>query len=84
MGGLRNICKAFGGMKIQGVQWYWDYVADEPVKASEMPIGSERWLASERAKYAQAIDARSGETPKEVRSEGRKRGPKGAPKGGSA
>jgi len=33
---------------------------------------------------AQAIDARSGETPKGVRSEGRKRGPEGAPKGGSA
>lgn len=53
MAGLRRICKMYGGMTIQGIKWVWDYEADEPVKESEMPIGSERWKKSERAKYSQ-------------------------------
>jgi hypothetical protein len=55
MAGLRRICKAFGGMTVIGndgktIKYVWDYAADEPVPQSEMPIGSERWMASERAK----------------------------------
>jgi hypothetical protein len=50
MAGLRKMCRAFGGMQINGVMWRWDYAADEPVKESEMPMGSERWKASEMRK----------------------------------
>lgn len=45
------MCRASGGMKINGVMWRWDYVADEPVKETEMPMGSERWKASEIRKH---------------------------------
>jgi hypothetical protein len=60
MGGLRRICKAFGGMRVVGndgkaVNYVWDYAADEPVTDKEMPIGSERWKASERAKYGRRV-----------------------------
>lgn len=57
MAGLRRICKAMGGMTITAngktVHYVWDYVADEPVRCEEMPVGSERHKASERAKYLQ-------------------------------
>ena len=33
------------------VNWKWDYANDEAVKESEMPQGSERWKASEKAKW---------------------------------
>ncbi len=52
MAGLRRIAKAYGGMVVNGVRYVWDYVADEPVRESEMPAGGERWKASERAKWA--------------------------------
>lgn len=56
MGGLRRICKLYGGMTVsdgkQTIHYVWDYAADEPVDKKEMPLGSERWKASERAKYA--------------------------------
>lgn len=51
MSGLRKICKMYGAITIQGVRWVWDYAIGEPVKASDMPIGSLRHKASERAKY---------------------------------
>jgi len=55
MGGLARICKLYGGMKteIKGktVNWKWDYATDEAVEESEMPQGSERWKASEKAKW---------------------------------
>lgn len=47
MAGLRNICRAYGSMRVNDTLWVWDYVADEPVKQAEMPDGSERWKASE-------------------------------------
>jgi hypothetical protein len=50
--GLRNIARAYGGMVINGVRFVWDYAADEAVRETEMPFGSERHKASERAKYA--------------------------------
>lgn len=57
MAGLRNLCKLYGGMTIKGndgvtIRYVWDYAADEPVPDTEMPLGSERWRASERAKRA--------------------------------
>ena len=36
MGGLRRLCKLYGRLKIQGVQWVWDYEKDEPRKASDL------------------------------------------------
>lgn len=45
----------FGGMKAtdasgKTVEYVWDYAADEPVLKKEMPLGSDRWKASEKAK----------------------------------
>lgn len=52
MAGLRKMCRDFGHMTIDGVKWVWDYAADEPVLAKDMPLGSERWKRSERARWA--------------------------------
>jgi len=57
MSGLRRICKQFGSIKATGadgktVVHVWDYVADEPCLQSEMPHGSNRHKANERAKMA--------------------------------
>lgn len=62
MGGLRRMCKAFGGMIVTGnggktVEYVWDYAADEPVPKHEMPFGSERHKASERARYEGVLRA---------------------------
>lgn len=57
--GLQRICRAYGRMKINGTLWLWDYVTDEPVMASEMPAGSERWKASERARIASTQEDRT-------------------------
>ena len=59
MAGLRNICKAFGGMKVtdnegRTINYVWDYAADEPVPDTEMPFGSDRWKQSERARWRSA------------------------------
>lgn len=56
MSGLRRLCKALGGITVTGsdgkkVRHVWDYAADKPVTEQEMPFGSERHAASERAKY---------------------------------
>jgi hypothetical protein len=51
MAGLRRIAKMHGGIVINGQRWSWDYAADEPVLASDMPEGGERWKASERARW---------------------------------
>lgn len=61
MAGLRRIAKFYGGMVINGVRFVWDYAADEPVRETEMPIGSDRHKTSERAKYALSSDARDGQ-----------------------
>jgi len=49
MSGLRRICKMYGAITIQGVEWVWDYATDEPRIKSE--ITKEQWAASERAKW---------------------------------
>jgi hypothetical protein len=56
MAGLARILKMYGSMKVVGndgarVTWVWDYARDEPCHDTEMPFGSERHKASERAKY---------------------------------
>lgn len=56
MAGLRNICKLHGGITVRGndgktVRYVWDYAADQPVKAEDMPLGSERHKQSERARW---------------------------------
>lgn len=60
MGGLRRIAKLYGGMKVidrdgSSVRYVWDYVADDLVTEAEMPVGSERHKASEKAKWSAAI-----------------------------
>lgn len=57
MGGLARICKLYGSMVVQGkdgkkITWVWDYANDKPVHDTEMPFGSERHMASERARYS--------------------------------
>jgi hypothetical protein len=61
MAGLAKICKMFGGMKVQGESFVWDYVANKAVPEKEMPQGSDRWKASEKAKWT-AQPAREGPT----------------------
>ena len=51
MAGLKRLLKGFGRMKMGDVVWVYDYANEEAVKESEMPTGSERWKASEKAKY---------------------------------
>lgn len=38
-------------MKIQGTDYVYDYSTDECVPESDMPIGGERWKASEKIKW---------------------------------
>lgn len=63
MGGLARICKLYGGMKVTAqsktVNYVWDYVADEAVPDTEMPVGSERWQASERKRWTDVKAAKA-------------------------
>lgn len=49
MSGLKRLCKMYGSIIIQGVEYYWDWVKDEAVIKSE--ISKEDFAASERKKY---------------------------------
>lgn len=60
MAGLRKIAKMYGGMKVNGIEYVWDYAADEPVQRAEMPMGSERWKLSEEVRWRQLSEAVSG------------------------
>lgn len=51
MGGLARLCKEFGSIRVNGTLMVWDYVAGKAVPESEMPLGSERYKASERARW---------------------------------
>ena len=57
MGGLARLCKLYGAMVVNGTRYVWDYAADAAVPESEMPEGSERWQASERAKWQDVAHA---------------------------
>ena len=64
MAGLRNICRAYGGMKVTGnngttINYVWDYVADEPMPDTEMPVGSRRSKASQRRKAELLVEKNS-------------------------
>lgn len=57
MAGLARVCKAYGAMTVRdkdgrSARWVYDYANDAPVLETEMPVGSDRWKASERAKWA--------------------------------
>ncbi len=70
MPGLRDICRMYGGMRVSGatetIDYVWDYVADEPVPDTDMPIGSKRWKASERRKYELVQEQRLAEARRAV------------------
>jgi hypothetical protein len=55
MSGLQRMCKMYGGMTVTGngktIRYVWDYANDEPVLEDEMPFGSDRHKASERARW---------------------------------
>ena len=60
MSGLRRVCKMLGWMTVTGndgktVRYVWDYAADETVPEEQMPFGSERHKASERARWMPAV-----------------------------
>ena len=53
MGGIRNICRLYGGLKVtqngKTVEYVWDYIKDEPRLKSEMT--KEELEANERNKF---------------------------------
>lgn len=59
--GLQRVLKSFGRMNVSDgkrtIHYVWDYARDEPTTAEDMPEGSERWLASEKAKYQAIVDS---------------------------
>lgn len=52
MGGIRRICKAYGGMTVkidgQTAEYVWDYVKDEPVLKQDFDHA--RWVTSKHKK----------------------------------
>lgn len=58
LSGLQKVCKLYGSIQTtdnDGVTktLVWDHVAGKAVVESEMPVGSERHRASEKAKWAE-------------------------------
>lgn len=51
MAGLKRILKSHGQLQVNHVLYVWDYANNVGVKESEMPTGSDRWKASEKAKW---------------------------------
>lgn len=56
MAGLARICKSLGSIVVRdrdgnAITWVWDYAKNEAVRQVDMPCGSERHAASERAKH---------------------------------
>ena len=66
MGGLRNICRAHGGLKVtqngKTVEYIWDYIKDEPRLKSDMT--KEELEANERFKYG--LPAKRKRKPKQT------------------
>jgi hypothetical protein len=61
MSGLNKIAKMYGRMTTvdqngNRSNLVWDYVADKAVPEADMPMGSERWKASERKKWGDIRD----------------------------
>ena len=51
LSGLQRICKLYGRVKCGKNMMVWDYANDCAVKEALMKPGSDRWKASERAKW---------------------------------
>jgi len=49
MGGLAKICKMYGSIKVNDVEWVYDYAKDKPVLKSEMT--DKEFVKSEKAKW---------------------------------
>jgi hypothetical protein len=62
MAGLKNLCKMYGSMKINGVEWIWDYARDCAVLKSEMTKEQEK--ASIQAKGKIILDQLTAESQK--------------------
>jgi len=64
MGGIRNICRAYGGLKVtqngKTVEYVWDYIKDKPRPKSEMT--KEELEANERHKFG--LPAKRNRKPK--------------------
>lgn len=57
MSGLVRVLRLHGAMTAidkngRKVEWLWDYANEVPVTKEDMPKGSERRAASERARWA--------------------------------
>ena len=50
MGGLSKICKMYGSIKVNDVEWVYDYAKDKPVLKSDMT--EKDFRESEKAKWA--------------------------------
>jgi hypothetical protein len=57
MAGLARIAKSLGAININGTTMVWDHVTDVAVPEAEMPMGSDRWKASERKRWLPQIEA---------------------------
>lgn len=79
MAGLARLCKLYGRMTVRDtasgilLRYVWDYAADAAVLEEEMPVGSERWQASERVRFGTLNPkpteaARTGRSGRAVRS----------------
>lgn len=66
MGGIRNICKIHGGLKVtidgKTVEYVWDYIKDEPRLKSDMT--KEELEANERFKFG--LPAKRERKPKQT------------------
>lgn len=61
MAGLRNICKAYGGIRVKHAdgtedEWVWDYARDEPRLKSDMQA---EWRAEQERRRAEKVEARA-------------------------
>jgi hypothetical protein len=59
MAGLARICKLYGSIKVNDVEWVYDYAKEKTVLKSEM--SKEDWIESEKAKYFKAKSGVIGE-----------------------
>ncbi len=62
MAGLAQLCKAHGSITINGERWFWDYANNCAVAEKDIPRGSDRRKASDRAKRSRkpAVELKSG------------------------
>lgn len=51
MSGLNRVITMYGSVTLGKESYVWDYVNEVAIPETEMPIGSDRWKESERAKW---------------------------------